>query len=78
LRVVNCRGLPLLWHPPRATTGAHGLWFNLQRQMHFQEQLGGVWTVKLHAGLGTGLEVHEIDVERMRESMHWLQARAGG
>jgi hypothetical protein len=33
--------------------------------------------VTLLAGLGTGVEVHEIDVERMREAMGWLQARVG-
>jgi 3-dehydroquinate synthase len=66
-----------LWHPALAKTGAHGEWAILEGLKDFQEHLGGELTVTLLAGLGTGVEVHEIDVERMREAMGWLQARVG-
>lgn len=67
-----------LWHPALARAGANGEWAILQGLKDFQEHLGGELTVTLLAGLGTGVEVHEIDVERMRQAMTWLQARAGG
>lgn len=66
-----------LWHPALARTGARGEWVILEGLKDFQEHLGGELTVTLLAGLGTGIEVHSIDVERMREAMHWLKARAG-
>jgi 3-dehydroquinate synthase len=66
-----------LWHPALARTGARGEWVILEGLKDFQEHLGGELTVTLLAGLGTGVEVHAIDVERMREAMLWLKARAG-
>jgi 3-dehydroquinate synthase len=66
-----------LWHPALARTGANGEWVILEGLKDFQEHLGGELTVTLLTGLGTGVEVHEIDVERMREAMHWLKQRAG-
>jgi len=66
-----------LWHPALARTGPNGEWVILEGLKDFQEHLGGELTVTLLAGLGTGVEVHEIDVERMREAMHWLKSRAG-
>jgi len=33
--------------------------------------------VTLLGGIGVGVEVHEIDRERMRQAMHWLKDRAG-
>jgi 3-dehydroquinate synthase len=66
-----------LWHPALAKTGAGGDWVILEGLKDFQEHLGGELTVTLLAGLGTGIEVHEIDVERMRQAMAWLKARAG-
>jgi 3-dehydroquinate synthase len=66
-----------LWHPALARTGANGEWTILEGLKDFQEHLGGELTVTLLAGLGTGVEVHSIDVKRMREAMHWLKARAG-
>jgi 3-dehydroquinate synthase len=67
-----------LWHPALAKAGADGEWAILAGLKDFQEHLGGELTVTLLAGIGTGVEVHEIDVERMRKAMHWLQARAAG
>jgi 3-dehydroquinate synthase len=67
-----------LWHPVLERAGANGEWAILEGLKDFQEHLGGELTVTLLAGIGTGVEVHEIDVERMREAMHWLKARAAG
>jgi len=67
-----------LWHPALAKTGDGGEWAILEGLKDFQEHLGGELTVTLLGGIGTGVEVHEIDVERMRRAMHWLKARAAG
>lgn len=67
-----------LWHPVLERAGANGEWAILEGLKDFQEHLGGELTVTLLAGIGTGVEVHEIDVERMRGAMHWLKARAAG
>jgi 3-dehydroquinate synthase len=65
-----------LWHPAleKHTTG--GDWAVLEGLRDFQEHLGGELTVTLLAGIGTGVEVHEIDHGRMREAMAWLKDRA--
>ncbi len=65
-----------LWHPALAKTGASGEWVILEGLRDFQEHLGGELTVTLLAGIGVGVEVHEIDRERMRQAMHWLKDRA--
>jgi len=66
-----------LWHPALAKTGANGEWTILEGLKDFQEHLGGELTITLLAGIGRGVEVHAIDVERMREAMAWLRQRAG-
>ena len=66
-----------LWHPALAKSGAHGEWVILEGLRDFQEHLGGELSVTLLGGIGTGVEVHEIDRERMRQAMHWLKDRAG-
>jgi len=65
-----------LWHPALAKTGTGGEWVILEGLRDFQEHLGGELTVTLLAGIGVGVEVHEIDRERMRQAMHWLKDRA--
>lgn len=65
-----------LWHPALAKTGANGEWVILEGLRDFQEHLGGELTVTLLAGIGAGVEVHEIDRERMRQAMFWLRDRA--
>jgi len=67
-----------LWHPALAKSGASGEWVILDGLRDFQEHLGGELSVTLLGGIGTGVEVHEIDRERMRQAMHWLKDRAGG
>jgi len=65
-----------LWHPALAKSGTNGEWVILEGLRDFQEHLGGELTVTLLGGIGTGVEVHEIDRERMREAMAWLKDRA--
>jgi 3-dehydroquinate synthase len=67
----------VLWHPALAKTAVNGEWAILEGLREFQEHLGGELTVTLLAGIGTGIEVHEIDRERMRQAMTWLKERAG-
>jgi len=67
-----------LWHPALAKSGASGEWVILDGLRDFQEHLGGELTITLLGGIGVGVEVHEIDRERMRQAMHWLKDRAGG
>ncbi len=65
-----------LWHPALAKEGTRGEWVILEGLRDFQEHLGGELTVTLLAGIGVGVEVHEIDRERMRQAMVWLRDRA--
>jgi 3-dehydroquinate synthase len=65
-----------LWHPALAKIGTHGEWAIMEGLRDFQEHLGGELNVTLLAGIGVGVEVHEIDRERMREAMVWLKERA--
>jgi 3-dehydroquinate synthase len=65
-----------LWHPALEKTAASGEWEILEGLREFQEHLGGELTITLLAGIGTGVEVHEIDRERMRAATLWLKARA--
>ncbi|MDH5210064.1 MAG: 3-dehydroquinate synthase, partial [Betaproteobacteria bacterium] len=66
-----------LWHPALARTGEKGEWAILEGLKDFQEHLGGELTVTLLAGIGKGVEVHEMDTARVREAMQWLRSRAG-
>jgi len=43
----------------------------------FREHLGGALTITLLAGIGSSVEVHEMDTERVRQAMLWLKERAG-
>lgn len=65
-----------LWHPALGKTGANGEWTILEGLRDFQEHLGGELTITLLGGIGVGVEVHEIDRERMRQAMAWLKDRA--
>ncbi len=65
-----------LWHPALAKAGANGEWAILEGLREFQEHLGGELSVTLLGGIGIGVEVHEIDRERMRHAMTWLKERA--
>lgn len=66
-----------LWHPALAKTSPAGKWVILEGLDEFREHLGGELTITLLAGIGTGVEVHEMDSERVRQAMLWLKERAG-
>jgi 3-dehydroquinate synthase len=62
-----------LWHPAlerRAPDGRHAI---LQGLREFQEHLGGELTITLLAGVGIGVEVHEIDEELVLQAIDWLK-----
>lgn len=59
-----------LWHPALADPAL------LDGLREFREHLGGDLTVTLLAGIGRGVEVHEIDAPRILEAVGWLEARA--
>lgn len=65
-----------LWHPALAKGSANGEWVILEGLRDFQEHLGGELSVTLLADIGVGVEVHEIDRERMHQAMIWLKDRA--
>jgi 3-dehydroquinate synthase len=66
-----------LWHPALAQASPAGKWAILEGLDEFREHLGGELTITLLAGIGTGVEVHEMDTERVRQAMLWLKERAG-
>ena len=67
-----------LWHPALAKLNGRNECAVLEGLRDFQEHLGGELTVTLLAGVGAGVEVHEIDHRRMRDALAWLRERAGG
>lgn len=67
-----------LWHAALEKHTPAGERAVLEGLRDFQEHLGGELTVTLLAGIGKGIEVHEIDHERMRVAMAWLKERARG
>jgi 3-dehydroquinate synthase len=66
-----------LWHPALAKTSPAGKWVILEGLDEFREHLGGELTITLLSGIGTGVEVHEMDTGRVRQAMLWLKERAG-
>jgi len=42
----------------------------------FREHLGGELTITLLSGLGTGVEVHEMDEAKVLQAIAWLKQRA--
>jgi 3-dehydroquinate synthase len=65
-----------LWHEKmhqRDETGQHAL---LKGLADFREHLGGELTITLLAGIGRGIEVHEMDDQIIRSCIDWLEQRA--
>jgi 3-dehydroquinate synthase len=67
-----------LWHAALERTGPTGQWVILEGLDEFREHLGGELTITLLAGVGKGVEVHEMDTAVVREAMLWLRRRAEG
>jgi len=64
-----------LWHPGMLRAEPDGELTILAGLREFQEHLGGELTITLLADIGVGVEVHEIDIERMKEALFWLKRR---
>lgn len=64
-----------LWHPGLLRREAGDELAILSGLREFREHLGGELTVTLLGAIGTGVEVHEIDVDRMKEAIGWLERR---
>ncbi|MCY7352554.1 MAG: 3-dehydroquinate synthase [Cytophagaceae bacterium] len=59
-----------LYHPALAENDKRNLWNGLNE---FREHLGGQLTITVLEALGKGLEVHEIDFDRVKASVDYLE-----
>jgi 3-dehydroquinate synthase len=64
-----------LWHPVVDARSADGSNPLLQGIREFREHLGGELTITLLEDIGLGVEVHEMDEERILGAIAWLKAR---
>jgi 3-dehydroquinate synthase len=67
-----------LWHNGLDGAGRDGRLQVLGGLQDFREHLGGELTVTLLAGIGEGVEVHEMDEPLILESLEWLRRREAG
>lgn len=65
----------VLWHDKFRECDARGRPLILKGLADFQEHLGGELTVTLLAGIGRGVEVHEMDENIVSRSIDWLEQR---
>jgi 3-dehydroquinate synthase len=75
LRLLETLGFTL-WHDQLKRRNAQGRLAVLQGLADFQEHLGGELTITLLAGIGHGIEVHEIDTRVIEQCIDWLEQRA--
>lgn len=64
-----------LWHPALRRRTEAGDLALLAGLREFREHLGGVLTITLLAGLGEGIEVHDMEEERILAALDWLEER---
>lgn len=64
-----------LWHHALDRTDSEGRHVVLEGLREFQEHLGGELTITLLAGIGTGVEVHEMDRALILKAIGWLRER---
>ena len=62
-----------LWHDAMEIRDAHGDFAVLKGVDEFREHLGGELTVTMLTDLGTGVDVHDIDVPTMLRAAEWLK-----
>lgn len=67
-----------VWHPALENRCANGELAVLAGLREFQEHLGGELTVTLLAGLGSGVEVHQMNPELVEQAIAWLKSRERG
>jgi 3-dehydroquinate synthase len=65
----------ILWHDKLRQCDPRGQPLVLKGLADFQEHLGGELTVTLLAGIGRGVEVHEMDEKIIGQSIDWLEQR---
>jgi 3-dehydroquinate synthase len=65
-----------LWHPTLESATAQGRRAVLEGLREFREHLGGALTITLLRGLGTGVEVHEMNEDLVLQAIDWLKERA--
>jgi 3-dehydroquinate synthase len=65
-----------LWHDALKQRDATGRLALQQGLADFREHLGGELTITLLAGIGRGVEVHEMDAELIGRCIAWLEAGA--
>jgi 3-dehydroquinate synthase len=75
VRVLKRLGFTL-WHEALRQKNAKGQLSLLQGLADFQEHLGGELTITLLAEIGRGIEVHEMNAERVNRCIDWLQQQA--
>ncbi len=64
-----------LWHPALEKKNADESFVVLKGLADFREHLGGELTVTLLAGIGDGVEVHEMHDDLVAQAIGWLKAR---
>ena len=62
-----------LWHDALLARDADGRLAVIKGLREFQEHLGGELTITLLAGIGRGVEVHEIDSALVEQAIAWLR-----
>jgi 3-dehydroquinate synthase len=74
VRLLKTLGFTL-WHDHLKHRDAQGRLAVLQGLADFQEHLGGELTITLLAGVGRGVEVHQIDTRVVEQCIDWLEQR---
>jgi len=64
-----------LWHPVLEKCDGNGRRTVLQGLAEFREHLGGELTITLLAGIGSGVEVHEMNEALVLQAIDWLKER---
>ena len=64
-----------LWHPVLEKQARNGGSAVLEGLWDFREHLGGELTITLLSEIGTGVEVHQMEEDLIRQAIDWLKAR---
>lgn len=64
-----------LWHPELKTLAESGELQITKGIADFREHLGGELTITLLESVGSGIEVHEMNDDLIRQSIDWLEQR---
>src|ERR1700677_2634773 len=75
IRILERLGFTL-WHDALRQKNPKGQLSLMQGLADFQEHLGGELAITLLADIGRGVEVHEMNAERINRCIDWLQQQA--